>query len=321
MASVTVADVNKAFAAKGMYITLPLPEDVVVSGMDIMEQVKSAGSIKILMRVKFLKDGREDQDIFVCEGKTDIEKKFVRKAYETPKKSLLPKRQGLTFENEGEALSFVKQAISHLLQDKGYQIVENTSADLYFEKDGKGFFVNLALRLEDAALEKAKALVELRRSLREKAGNYDFALVVPAIQEPLGLALRLQERWVSRNQDYLAVQRIGIYGVDNQDPNTIYPFTVYPSMLELKRYFMVTSQQWSMVRSRYVLERSKKERGDAPVASFVEMASGLSGMPMGMGGLPGGMPGGIGAMGGAGHGVASTPPPPLPPPPPPPPQP
>ncbi|MDO8473694.1 MAG: hypothetical protein Q7T05_07755 [Dehalococcoidia bacterium] len=313
MPAVTVAEVNKTFATKGLYITLPLADDVIVTAIDIMERVKTPGNIKLLMRVKFLNDkGRETQDIFVCEGKTEIEKKYVKKAYELPKKSLLPRRTGIAFDSDTDATEFLKQAISHLLMDKGYAAGENPACDVYFEKDGKGFFMNLALRLDDATLERAKALVELRRSLREKAGNHDFALIVPAIQEPLGLPLRLQERWVSRNQDYLAVQRIGVFGVDNQDPNTIYPFTIYPSMLDLKRYFMVTSQQWSMVRSRYVLERAKKERGDAPAVSFAEIAGGMSGM--GMGGMPD-MPG-MGVMHGGTTAPGVTP---LPPPPPPPP--
>ncbi|MBI2958264.1 MAG: hypothetical protein HYY32_05410, partial [Chloroflexi bacterium] len=284
MANVTVGEVNKAFAAKGLYITVPLAEDVVVSGIDILERVKTPGTIKVLMRVKFLDDrGREQQEVFVCEGKAEVEKKFVRKAVELPKKTLLPKRPGIDFEHDREALEHIRQGMISLLVDKGYEQKDNAASDLYFEREGKGFYVNFAIRLDDAALERAKALVEVRRSHREKGGNHDYALVVPAIQEPLGLALRLQERWVSRNQDYLAVQRIGVYGVDNQDPNTIYPFTVYPSMIELKRYFMVTSQQWSLVRSRYVMERTKRERGDAPMASLVDMASGLSGMPLGMG--------------------------------------
>lgn len=318
MQGVTVAEVNKTFAAKGMYITLPLADDVIVSGIDIMERVKAPGSIKLLMRVKFLNDkGRETQEIFVCEGKTDIEKKYVKKTYELPKKSLLPKRSGMTFESDAEAAETVKQGITHLLLDKGYAQSENAVSDLYFEKEGKGFYLNVALRLDDAAFDRSKSLVEVRRSLREKAGNFDFALVVPAIQEPLGLPLRLQERWVSRHQDYLAVQRIGVYGVDNQDPNTIYPFTIYPSMLELKRYFMVTSQQWSMVRSRYVLERAKKELGDSPAISFADIAGGMSGMGgmPGIGGMHGmaGNPGTGSGMPGAGTPPILPPPPPMPP--------
>jgi len=308
MANVTVAEVNKAFAAKGLHITLPLAEDVVVAGIDILERQKTPGSIKVLMRVKFINEkGREEQDIFVCEGKTDVEKKFVRKTYELPKKTLLPKRDHITFESDAGALEYIKQAIIHLLQDKEYPLLENPASDLYFEKDGKGFYINLALRLDDAAFERAKALVELRRSLREKAGQHDFGIVVPSIQESLGLALRLQERWVSRNQDYLSVQRIGVYGVDNGDPNTIYPFTIYPSMLELKRYFMVTSQQWALVRSRYVLERARKEREAAGESS--DMTASFTGMGVvSMGGM-----GGMSPAGGT-PGQSTLPP--LPPPPP-----
>lgn len=301
-AQVTVADVNKALEAKGLHIKLPLAEHVVVRGMDIMEKVRQPGLIKVLMRVKFVNEaGKEEQEIFVCEGPAEVEKKFVRKAYELPKKTMLAKRQGMTFVDDEEALEHIKSAITHLLLDKGYERKEAPGVDMYFEKEGKGFYVVFALRLDDAAFERAKALVELRRSLRERAGMHDYALVAPAIQEPLGLPLRLQERWVSRNQDYLSVQRIGVYGVDNQDPNTLYPFTVYPGNLDLKRYFMVTSQQWSLVRSRYVLERAKQERGIS-AESLAQMAGGLTGV-----GMPGAMA--------TGPRPAKTPPPPPPSPP------
>ncbi|MEW6034004.1 MAG: hypothetical protein AB1603_04025 [Chloroflexota bacterium] len=300
MATVTVADVNKALDSKGLHIKLPLPEHVVVTRIDILEKVKMPGMVKVLLRVKFLNEkGRETQEVFVCEGPAEVERKMTRKAYELPKKVMLPKRDRITFESDEEAVEYIRLAITSLLMDKGYEAKEAAGVDLYFEKDGKGFYVNLAVRLDDVAFERAKALVEVRRSLREKGASSDYALVVPSIQESLGLALRLQERWVARNQDYLSVQRVGVYGVDNQDPNTLYPFTIYPTMLDLKRYFMVTSQQWSVVRSRYVLERTKRERGESPGASLAEMAGGIGGI------------GGMGIPGGSGvSGASSTPPPP-----------
>ncbi|RJQ29905.1 MAG: hypothetical protein C4589_04250 [Peptococcaceae bacterium] len=256
----TVDDVNKAFADKGMEITLPLEGGVVVTKIEVLERVKTPGRIKILLRVGFLNDeGREAQEIFLCEGSLKKERKPAAPVMEPPKKNLLPVRQRMDFDSCKGVLAYLQQAFSHLLEDKGYVPALREGADLYLEREGKGFFVNCAVRLDDAAFEQAKALVELRRSLRSRGAANDFALVVPAIQEPLGIPLRFQERWVARHQEYLSVQRVGVYGVNNQDPNKIYPFTVYPSAIELKRYFMITSQQWSLVRSRYVLERARRE--------------------------------------------------------------
>lgn len=61
-----------------------------------------------------------------------------------------------------------------------------------------------------------------------------------------------------RNQESLAANRIGVYAVDNWNPNLIYAFGVHPSPRELKKYFMTTGPKWSLVRSRYVLRRDKK---------------------------------------------------------------
>lgn len=256
----TADDVNKAFAEKGMEITLPLDGKVVVTKIEILERVKTPGRIKILLQVGFLNDqGKENRDIFLCEGPFRMLRKTAAPIIEAPKGSLLPVRERVDFANSEETLAYLQEAFSHLLRDKGYLPAEREGADFYFEKEEKGFFVNCVVFFDEPAFERAKSLVELRRSLRSQGAANDFALVAPAIQESLGLPLRHQERWVSRHQEYLSVHRIGVYGVNNQDPNKIYPFTVYPQPLDLKRYFMITSQQWSLLRSRYVLERAKRE--------------------------------------------------------------
>jgi len=256
----TVADVNRAFAEKGMEITLPLDGKVVVTKIEVLEKAKTPGRIKLLLQVGFLNDhGKEEREIFLCEGPLRTLRKSVAPVIEPPKASLLPVRKQMDFASCEETLAYLREAFSHLLQDKGYLPAEREGADFYFEREGKGFFVNCVVRFDEPAFERARSLVELRRSLKSQGAANDFALVAPAIQEPLGIPLRHQERWVARHQEHLSVQRIGVYGVNNEDPNKIYPFTVYPQALELKRYFMITSQQWSLVRSRYVLERTKRE--------------------------------------------------------------
>ena len=121
-------------------------------------------------------------------------------------------------------------------------------------KEGRGFFIDVGF-CDDRGLVKVKELIRLR----EKHGsNNDYGLVTLAFQESLGIPLRIQERWVSINIEYLSVNRIGIYGVDNRDPNCIYPFAVYPRDKELMRYFMKMSPRWSMVRARYVQSRELK---------------------------------------------------------------
>jgi hypothetical protein len=124
--------------------------------------------------------------------------------------------------------------------------------------------MELAERCNDEALSKARKLV----GLREKNGvDHDYGLVMPAFQETLGVPLLVEERWVQRNQEYLTINRIGVFAVDNWNPNLIYAFSVHPGQKDLKRYFMMTGSKWELVRSRYVLHRPRKKAPgtDSPV--------------------------------------------------------
>lgn len=251
----TVAEVNKAFAEKGLYVELPLDPDLTVRGIEIMEKISLPAAVRLLLRVDYVNnEGENVSELVHCEGRVVKERKPSKVACEPLKVNLLPTRSTFAFANEEEALAHIRGAITHLLEDKGYVPEEGTESDLYFTKEGKKFFVNLALRCDETASERTRELIELRR---QQGTSHDYALVVPAIQEPLGLPLRLQERWIAQNQERLARQNIGVYGVDNLDPNHIYGFTIYPRSLELKRYFMRASQQWSMVRARYIQHRRK----------------------------------------------------------------
>ncbi|MDY6834530.1 MAG: hypothetical protein SVY53_07005 [Chloroflexota bacterium] len=258
---ITVQEVNQGFAEKGLNIKLPLADNIQVSKIDIVEKNSYPGGVKVLLRVDYEdpEQGRQSE-LFFCETQVRRETKgFHQEIAPPPKQDMLPLREGITFSDDKEAREYLIYAITSLLTDKGYTQGQHTNADLYFEGEKTGFFINIAVRCDDEGAEKAKQLVELRRKV---GSSYEYALVFPAIQEPLGLSLQNQERWIARNQDYLSVQRIGVYGVDNQDPNRVYSFTIYPKARLMRQYFMRISPQWPLLRSRYVQDRAKAKMMD-----------------------------------------------------------
>lgn len=259
----TVQEVNTTFAEKGLHVKIPLPDHYLVKAMDILEKKDTPDGVGLLLSVRFVNDqGQEVSDLFFCEGEMERkprEKPQTAEIKQPPKSEMLPLRSKEGFENEDEVKAYLKEAISHLLGDKGYHPGERDGIDLYFESKGDGFYVNLAVRCDDTALERAKELAELRL---QYGVDHEYGLVIPAFQESLGISLLNQDRWMWRNGEYLAANRIGVYAVDNFNPNLIYAFTIHPKPRELKRYFMTTGSQWEMVRSRYVAGRSRR-RGEA----------------------------------------------------------
>jgi len=257
----TVQDVNNTFAEKGIYIKLPLPESFQVKAIDVLERKSTRDGLGLLLSVRYVnEEGKEASDLFFCEGKLDDRYRTRREPSEMappPKSDMLPHRTVEEFESEEDCLAYMAQAISHLLADKGYQPAECQDAELCFENNGRRYFINLAVRCDDAALEKAKALA----ALREQQGvDHEYALVVPAFQESLGVSLLQHDRWMWRNEEYLAANRVALYAVDNWNPNLVYGFVIYPKERELKRYFMTTGSQWQMVRQRYVAGRAHRRR-------------------------------------------------------------
>ena len=254
----TVKDINEAFAQKGLHIALPLAPELPVRSVEILEKKPYPGGVAVLLSVRYSDEqGKEVSNLFFLKG--DIEIKRERKPPVAPsrpvKEGLLPQREKATFDSEEEALKHLRAAIKHLLEDKGYKLQpEGQGADLCLRKGDAAFYVDFSLRLDEAALARAEELVKLRG---QYGPDHDYGLVVPAFQEALGLPLRLQEAWVGQHQEYLSAHRIGVYGVDNLDPNRLYPFTVYPRPKELMRYFLYTAQQWSFVRSRWVESRDR----------------------------------------------------------------
>jgi hypothetical protein len=255
----TVEDINRTFADKGIHIKLPLPLHYAVKNMQILDRKHVPGGVSLLLSVRFVNDqGKDISDLFHCEGEVEREEKKAEDPFDSkllPLANLLPLRSREGFDSEGEALDYLREAVSHLLEDKGYTEVDRGVTDLYFDNQGMGFFVNLALRCDDLALERAKELARLRL---EHGVDHEYGLVIPAFQEALGVPLLLQDRWMFRNQEYLSANRIGVYGVDNWNPNLLYAFTIHPGSREMRRYFMTTGPKWTLVRSRYVLSRKKR---------------------------------------------------------------
>jgi hypothetical protein len=60
-----------------------------------------------------------------------------------------------------------------------------------------------------------------------------------------------QEEWLSESINRLSNNHVGIFAVDNKDPNTIYPLAMYPKERDLRIYFIKTSTRWSLLNSRY----------------------------------------------------------------------
>ena len=265
----TVGEINSTFAEKGVQVQLPLPAGYLVRSLQILERKKIPGGVALLLSVRFINDkGEEVSDLFHCEGAVESEEKKRRLAatdIETPPLDAhLPLRSQEGFENDEEARAYLAGSVTHLARDKGYEQVERGDVDLCFEKEGRRFLLELAVRCDDAALAKTEKLLALRR---EEGVDHDYGLVIPAFQETLGVPLLAQERWILRHMEKLTINRIGVFGVDNWNPNLLYAFSVHPGQKDLKRYFMMTGSKWELVRSRYVLRRPiKKAPGtDAPV--------------------------------------------------------
>jgi hypothetical protein len=267
----TVREVNEAFLERGLEIELPFPADWLVKKVDILEKRESSDKVGVLLALKLIDDrGREISELYYGESLVKRERKVRGMRIDVPSKvELLPLRLKMEFGSDDEAWGYIKGAFIHLLKDKGYSIwgdnisdsidasvlslLERGELDIYAEKGRRGFLIRVALRSTDGdAYRKAVGLVELRK---EYGNLYDYGLVVPAFQDSLGVKWRDQEFWLTVNSEYLSIHRIGLFAVDNLDPNRIYPHTIYPKEREIFRYMVNSSRQWSVVRGRYLQQR------------------------------------------------------------------
>ncbi len=165
------------------------------------------------------------------------------------------RRERFDFDSDAEALAYLHSAYASLLLEHGYRIESHPEVELYGTLGERGCFVAFACRCDQSATDKSRLLVDLRKKHKHL---HDYSLVVPAFQEPLGVPFSVQESWLMAHADQLSTHRVGVYGVDNADPNRIYPFTVYPQVKGLLRYFVATARQWQDVRQRYLATRASR---------------------------------------------------------------
>jgi len=255
----TVRDVNRAFQAKKMEIQLPYPEDWQVKDLQILEKKGTARTIRVLLAVELIREGQVIRDLCFLEGEIEREREVshTEDAPSGKREFLLPLRNRFDFDSDEEVVETLREAFASLLQDNGYRIEEHPEADLYGVLGKRGFFVGLACRCDEGASKKVDRLIALRKEYKHM---HDYGLVVPAFQEVLGIPLSEQEGWVMAHVELLSAHRVGVYGVDNGDPNRIYPFTTYPQVRGLLRYFVATSRQWQDARSQYMTLRKDLNR-------------------------------------------------------------
>ncbi len=254
--STTVGDVNKAFQDKKMDIVLPYPEEWLVQDLQILEKKDTAKSVKVLLAVELIrdKDGKSFNDMCYLEGDIEREQPRGTGQMDAPQKSdhILPARDRFDFSSDTEALDYMTEVFSALLLDNKYLIEDHAEADIYAQVGKRGFFLMLACRCNEEANQKAQQLIDLRKKYKHM---HDYGLIMPAFQEPFGIALSEQENWIHANEEILSIHRVGVYGVDNSDPNRIYPFTIYPQVRGLLRYFVAAVRQWQAVRAQYIKSR------------------------------------------------------------------
>ena len=271
----TVKEVNEAFAEKGLHIELPYPPDWLVKKVDILEKKDTADTVGVLLALNLIDEkGKEVSELYYGESAIKRKRKARDIKIEIPSKAeLLPLRSVMDFRDEEEAREYIQGAFIHLLKDKGYEVwqegskerlnpsilslLEQGLLEIYAKKGGRGFFIRVALRSNrEDAYKKAKGLVELRK---DYANRYDYGLIIPAFQQSIGVKFRDQENWLLSSSEYLSTHRIGVFAVDNIDPNRIYPLTIYTKERELFKYMVNASRHWSVVRGRYLQQRATKE--------------------------------------------------------------
>ncbi|MHC1579211.1 MAG: hypothetical protein ACXQTZ_00900 [Candidatus Alkanophagales archaeon] len=272
---VTVAEVNEIFERQGLRIKLPYPADWEVADIKIVEKKEFANVVRVLLALRLIDgEGREISDLYYGESEVRREPKVRREAapleLEGLKRELLPERESVSFKDEDEALRYLKGAFSHLLSDKGFTVVtdkeESRRVDVYAEKGRRKFFASVGLRADASLTSLGERMIELRR---EYGGEHDYAIVVPAFQEQFGVTLNDFESWLAGPGDRLSKHKIGVYAVDNKNPNIIYPLTAYPKDRELMAYFMRTTRHWEVMREQRMLKRRAfgGEGGGLPGAS------------------------------------------------------
>jgi hypothetical protein len=254
----TIGEMREIFVKKGFSIQQLPPDELLVKSIDVVERyIQPNGDTDLVLNIKYIDEkGKENSELFSCNGRIREKSRIPPPPKEVPKPITfqpLPMREKFGFDSDAETVSYMKEAMSFLLKDRGYTEIERErECDAYFEKESRGIFINFAPRLDEEGFNRVKELIDLRVRY---GSDHDYGLVVPAFQDSMGVSLLEQDRWLRKHGEFLSLHRIGVYAVNNKNPNQIFPFTVYPNPRkdrELARYFMYTVQQWPVMRSKYV---------------------------------------------------------------------
>jgi len=250
----TVKETNEIFAKQNLNIKLPYPEDWQVKSIDILEKKDLPGGVDVLLGIKMIDEiGHEISDLYFTSSEFEREP-IVKMQQEEIKKDKLPLRDKFEFANEKEASDYLKYAIESLIKDKGYTILKKEGVDLYGEKAGRGFFIFISPKYNDECYNKTEILIKMRGELGDAN---DYGIVTVAFQQSLGVSPMDQDDWLSQHINNFSRNHMAILAVDNKNPNTIYPLTVYPKEKEMRIYFLKTSTRWTLVQSRARQQRSK----------------------------------------------------------------
>jgi len=255
----TVEKVNKSLADKKLEISLPYPVDWKVKELQVVEKKSQVDKVGVLLAVRVVdNDGREVSDLLFFESPVERPKcrPKAQVILDPLKKDFLPVRSSMDFSSDEEAFDYILEAFDHLLRDKEYRPATSPQSGLWiYEKEkNRPLVFRIALRCGEQAAAEADKLLSYGN---DHVFDSECALVIPAIQEMLGVPLFKQEAWVGKYNKRFSDNRICLLGVDCLDPNRVYSFSVYPRDRELMKYFMISSRQWPMIRERYVLSRSK----------------------------------------------------------------
>ena len=255
----TVAETREIFNQKGLTLKIDVQDDFEIMSIDPVERYTyPGGGIHYLFKITYIDEkGNEGYDLYPCDGKIIRKEPLFKLTEETPKLSRLeplPIRDRLDFDSEEEIIAYLGEAITHLLLDKDYEKMEKDGCDLYFQKKERGYFINLASRCNKDGIVKANEVIKLRG---EYGSGHDYGLVVPALQDFLGITLLAQENWYREHGEYLSAHRVTVLAVNNFDPNLIFPFTIYPREREMAKYLVHTGSQWTILRNKYLASKKK----------------------------------------------------------------
>ena len=189
-------------------VVAPAGSTFLVRSLQILERKKIPEGVALLLSIKFVNDkGEEVSDLFHCEGKLESEekKRAAAREIETPPLAAhLPLRSQEGFESDEAARSYLTEAVTHLVKDKGYNQVERGDVDLCFEKEARRFLVELAVRCDDMALSKAEKLLALRQTEGVDSG---LRLGYPGLPGDAGSAATGAGALGAEEPGYLAINR------------------------------------------------------------------------------------------------------------------